>query len=54
MFYVFPKVIKPDVCERIVSEYKKSNLKKASVLNLDKTQRENPNGRRANIHFITN
>ena len=53
MFYVFPKVIKPDVCERIVSEYKESNLKKASVLNLDKTQREDPSGRRANIHFIT-
>ena len=53
MFYVFPRAVKPEVCDQIVTDCKKNILKKASVLNFDKTGRDNPEIRKTSIHFIT-
>ena len=53
MFYVFPRVIKPDVCNSIVKDYKQNILKEASVLSYDKFSRDDPSLRKTSIHFIT-
>ena len=53
MFYVFPKAVKPDVCNSIVKDYKQNILKEASVLSYDKFSRDDPSLRKTSIHFIT-
>ena len=54
MFYVFPRVITPDICEQIVKDCKQNILEKASVLNHDKTSsRDDPEVRKTAINFIT-
>ena len=54
MFYVFPRTVKPDVCENIVRDCKNNILKKASILNYDnKSSRDDPEIRKTSIHFIT-
>ena len=53
MFYVFPRAIKPDVCEQIIKDCKQNILKKASVYNYNKTStRDNPELRKTSVHFI--
>ena len=53
MFYVFPRVIRPDVCERIVKDCKQNILEPASVFNPDKkSSRDDPEVRKTSIHFI--
>ena len=53
MFYVFPSVVRPDVCEQIVEDCKQNILKKASIYNYDKTStRDAPEVRKTSVHFI--
>ena len=54
MFYVFPRVVKPDVCEQIVKDCKQNILKKALVRdhNFNKQGRDDPEVRKTSIHFI--
>ena len=52
MFYVFPRVVKPDVCEQIVKDCKENILEKATVLNPDKSSRDDPEVRKTSVHFI--
>ena len=52
MFYVFPKVVKPDVCERIVKDCKQNILKEATIYGSDKKGRDDPEIRKTSVHFI--
>ena len=52
MFFVFPRAIKPEICDQIVTDCKQNILKKASVLNLDKKGRDDPEIRKTSVHFI--
>ena len=52
MFQVFPRVVKPDVCEQIIEDCKQNILKEASELNPDKSSRDDPEVRKTSIHFI--
>ena len=52
MFYVFPRVVSPDVCEQITKDCKKNILKEASVLGFDRKGRDDPEVRKTSIHFI--
>ena len=52
MFYVFPRVVATDVCEQIVLDCKQNILKKATVLNPDKSSRDDPEVRKTSVHFI--
>lgn len=52
MFYVFPRVVSPDVCEQITKDCKKNILKEASVLGFDRKGRDNPEVRKTSIYFI--
>ena len=56
MFYVFPKAVKPDICDQIVEDCKQNILGKASikVCSQDGTivSRNDPEVRKTSIHFI--
>ena len=56
MFYVFPRAIAPDACEKIVKDCKQNILGKASikVCSQDGTivSRNDPEVRKTSIHFI--
>ena len=53
MFYVFPRVVNPDVCEQIIKDCKQNILEEASVYNYDKTStRDDPEIRKTSVHFI--
>jgi len=52
MFYVFPRAIAPDVCNGIVKKCKENILEEASVLNYDKSSRDDPEIRKTSISFI--
>ena len=51
MFYVFPRVVNPYVCDDIVKNCKQNILKKASV-GTDNNGRDDPDIRKTSIHFI--
>jgi len=54
MFFVYPRAVKPDVCEQIVRDCKQNILKKASIYNYDMTSsRDDPEIRKASVDFIT-
>jgi len=53
MFYVFPRAVHPDSCEQIVKDCKQNILESASILNYDKSSRDDPKIRKTSIHFIT-
>ena len=53
MFYIFPRVVHPDVCEQIVKDCKENILNQASILNYDKSSRDDPSIRKTSIYFIT-
>ena len=54
MFYVFPRAIVPDVCERIIKDCQQNILKKATVYDYDKASSlDDPEIRKTSIHFIT-
>ena len=52
MFFVFPRAVKPDVCDQIVTDCKQIILKSASVLSFDKKGRDDPEIRKTSVHFI--
>ena len=52
MFYVFPRAVHPDSCEQIVKDCKQNILESASILNYDKSSRDDPNVRKTSVHFI--
>ena len=53
MFYVFPRAVKPDVCEQIIKDCKNNiDLKNATILGEDGDIRDNPNIRNTSVHFI--
>ena len=56
MFYIFPKAVKPDICDQIVKDCKQNILGKASikVCSQDGTivSRNDPEVRKTSIHFI--
>jgi len=54
MFYVFPKAVKPDICDQIVEDCKQNILEKATVYNYDKSSRDDPEVRKTSIHFVNN
>ncbi len=53
MFFVFPRAVKPDVCNQIVIDCKKNILKKASIHGSDKKGRDDPAIRKTSVDFIT-
>ena len=53
MFYLFPRAVKPSFCEQIVRDCKQNILEEATVLNLNKSSRDDPDNRKTSIHFIT-
>ena len=53
MFYVFPRIVTPDVCEQIVLDCKRNILEEASILDFDKKGRDDPEVRKTSIHFIS-
>ena len=54
MFYVFPKAVKRDTCEKIVKDCKQNILKKASILDYnEKSSIDNPDIRKTSVYFIT-
>lgn len=52
MFFVFPRAVKPDVCDQIVTDCKQNILKQASVIDYEKKGRDDPSIRKTSIHFI--
>ena len=54
MFYVFPRAVKPDICEQIVQNCKQNLLEAALVLNPEESSRDDPRIRKTSIHFIKN
>ena len=52
MFYVFPRAVKPDVCEQIVKECKQNILKDGLILNSNESQYD-PDTRKTSIYFLT-
>lgn len=53
MFYVFPRAVRPDVCDQIVKDCKQNILKDAYIIGSDKKDRDDPEIRKTSIHFIT-
>jgi PKHD-type hydroxylase len=53
MFFVFPRAVKPDVCDQIVTDCKQNILKKASILSANKKGRDDPEIRKTSVDFIT-
>ena len=52
MFYVFPRAVKPNVCEQIVQDCKQNILEAALVLSPNKSSRDDPGIRKTSLHFI--
>ena len=52
MVYIFPRAVKPDVCDQIVKDCKDNILEKAVVVNHDKSSRDDPEVRKTSVHFI--
>ena len=52
MFFVFPRAVKPEVCDQIVADCKKNILKDASIIGSDKKGRDDPEIRKTSVHFI--
>ena len=52
MFFVFPRAVKPDVCDQIVTDCKQNILKKASILSANKKGRDDPEIRKTSVDFI--
>tara|TARA_R100000781_G_C4049366_1_gene116927 strand:- start:58 stop:639 length:582 start_codon:yes stop_codon:yes gene_type:complete len=52
MFYVFPRAIKPDICEQIIQDCKQNILERALVVNPDQSSRDDPEIRKTAVHFI--
>ena len=52
MFYIFPRAVKPNICEQIVQDCKQNILETALVSNLDQSSRDDPSIRKTSVHFI--
>jgi len=53
MFYLFPRIVKPDVCEEIIKDCMSRNLETAKVLSQDNSSiRDDPNIRKTSIYFV--
>ena len=52
MFYVFPRAISKEFCEKIVKDCKQNILEEASVLSYDKLSRDDPEIRKTSVDFI--
>ena len=53
MFYLFPRIIKPEVCDRIVENCKDKNLASAQILDAGaSSSRDDPDIRKTLIHFV--
>tara|TARA_Y100001951_G_C11258995_1_gene251288 strand:+ start:183 stop:764 length:582 start_codon:yes stop_codon:yes gene_type:complete len=52
MFYVFPRAVRPDVCEQTVKDCKQNILKEALVLDTNKNIKDDPTIRKTSIYFI--
>ncbi len=52
MFYMFPRMVKPEVCDKIVKDLLNNNLKPATVGSLNNTSRDDPEIRKTSIYFI--
>ena len=53
MLQIFPKAVKPDVCDQIVKDCKQNILEKAVIYNQDNlSSRDDPEIRKTSVHFI--
>ena len=53
MFYLFPRIVKPDMCEEIIKDCMSRNLKSAKVISPDhSSSRDDPNIRKTSIYFV--
>ena len=52
MFYIFPRAVKPNICEQIIQDCKQNILETALVSNLDQSPRDDPSIRKTSVHFI--
>ncbi len=52
MFYIFPRAVKPDICDQIIQDCKQNILERALVVNPGQSSRDDPSVRKTSIHFI--
>ena len=53
MFYLFPRIVKPDMCEEIIKDCMSRNLEIATIINPDhSSSRDDPNIRKTSIYFV--
>ena len=53
MFYLFPKIIKPEVCDEIVKECITNKLKSATTYDRDiSSSRDDPDVRKTSVYFV--
>ena len=53
MFFLFPRIIKPEVCDKIVADCLPKNLKPAKVFGHNAgSQRDDPNIRKTAVYFV--
>ena len=54
MFYVFPRFVKPEICEEIIKDCKNNiDLKKAFISGKNGVGRDDPSVRKTSVNFIT-
>ena len=53
MFYIFPRIVKPEVCDKIVADCLSKDLESAKVFEHNLTsQRDDPSIRKTSIYFV--
>ena len=53
MFYLFPRIVKPEVCDVIVKDCLSKDLKSAMVLDSDhSSSRDDPSVRKTSVYFV--
>ena len=53
MFYLFPRMVKPEVCDGIVKDCMMRNLESAKIINPDRSSsRDDPKVRKTSVYFV--
>ena len=53
MFYLFPRIVKPEVCDEIVKDCLSKDLESAKVFdNNPNSQRDDPKIRKTSVYFV--
>jgi len=52
MFYMFPRIVKPEVCDQIVKDLLNNNLEPAKVGSSKTPSRDDPEIRKTSVYFV--